>query len=409
MRLTLDISRLIERARRPTPTGIDRVEMAYALHLAQSADLDLSFAAIDPAGRIGVVDAAKARKLIAALDVRWREGSEGPSAPRIAALMADLLARGEGRWARQSGREPLVYLLASHHHLDRGPALRDLRRRTGAALAFIIHDITPLAHPEFAGRGEPERHRRRMTVAGELAGGLIYNSEATRLAFAPFLRPPTPDLVAPFGFDLADDKPRPSAAAPDRPYFICLGTVEPNKNHALLIQVWRRLKDAAGERAPRLMVVGRPGWRSDALLEFLRFPADLSDVIEYRPGLPDSQIKALVAGARALLMPSFTEGFGFPLGEALALGTPAICSDLPALRSLGGAAPDYLDPLDGLGWLAAITDYAFSRTSRRQDQLVRLRAWAPRTWAEHLGQVLPFLATLAPASAGSAGAPPTTG
>ena len=69
----------------------------------------------------------------------------------------------------------------------------------------------------------------------------------------------------------------------------------------------------------------------------------------------------LLRGARALLLPSFAEGFGFPVIEALQLGVPALCSDIAALRETGGAVPEFLDPLDGPGWHQAMLDYAAPR------------------------------------------------
>jgi glycosyltransferase involved in cell wall biosynthesis len=92
----------------------------------------------------------------------------------------------------------------------------------------------------------------------------------------------------------------------------------------------------------------------------------------------------LLKGARALLLSSFAEGFGFPLIEAFGVGVPALCSDIPALRETGGAVPEYLDPLDGPGWRAAILDYAAPDSPRRAAQLDRLRGWHPPTWQEHL-------------------------
>jgi hypothetical protein len=103
----------------------------------------------------------------------------------------------------------------------------------------------------------------------------------------------------------------------------------------------------------------------------------------------------LLQGARALLFPSFVEGYGLPLAEALALGVPAICSDLPALREVGGAVPDYLDPLDGPGWRRLILDYAGENSAFRQAQLARLVDWSAPSWDAHFALVDPWLAACA--------------
>ncbi len=173
----------------------------------------------------------------------------------------------------------------------------------------------------------------------------------------------------------------------ERPYFVCLGTIEPRKNHLLLLQLWRTL----GACAPRLLIVGRRGWENENVLDLLdRCPA-LAEPIQELGAISDLHLTALLRGARALLMPSFAEGFGLPVAEALAHGTPVVCSDLPALREAGGVVPEYLDPLDAVSWRQAVLDYTDTNSPRRKAQLIRMPAWRGSTWDEHVGSVLRFL------------------
>src|ERR1700710_674754 len=96
----------------------------------------------------------------------------------------------------------------------------------------------------------------------------------------------------------------------DRPYFLCVGTIEPRKNHLLLLHLWRRMVALHGNRAPRLLIVGKRGWENENVLDLLdRCPALRGHVIELGT-VPDSKLTALLRGAQALLMPSFAEGFG---------------------------------------------------------------------------------------------------
>jgi glycosyltransferase involved in cell wall biosynthesis len=97
----------------------------------------------------------------------------------------------------------------------------------------------------------------------------------------------------------------------------------------------------------------------------------------------DSRMQALTGGARAMLMPSFAEGFGMPVVEALAAGVPVICSDISAHREVGGDAPDYLDPLDGLGWLRIVTAYARPDSAERAAQIARIQAWRAPGWRDY--------------------------
>jgi glycosyltransferase involved in cell wall biosynthesis len=137
---------------------------------------------------------------------------------------------------------------------------------------------------------------------------------------------------------------------------------------------------------PRLVVIGRRGWENEQVVDMLERCPALVGHVEELGGCPDTRLSALLCGARALLMPSFAEGYGMPVAEALSVGTPAICSELAALREVGGAVPDFLDPLDGPGWKAAILDHA-ARGPLHMAQMARLPGWPNPTWAEHMAIV----------------------
>jgi glycosyltransferase involved in cell wall biosynthesis len=171
------------------------------------------------------------------------------------------------------------------------------------------------------------------------------------------------------------------------------GTIEPRKNHLLRLNVWREL--ASGGRAPKLVVVGKRGWLNENVVDMItRCPALAGHVIE-TAGLSTPGLRHLMSGARALLMPSFGEGFGLPVAEALVAGVPVIASDLDVFREVGGDAPDYLHPLDGLGWLQAIRDYSEPDSPRRAASLARMAQArivnAPEAFFETIDA---FLATL---------------
>jgi glycosyltransferase involved in cell wall biosynthesis len=105
------------------------------------------------------------------------------------------------------------------------------------------------------------------------------------------------------------------------------------------------------------------------------------------PRCNDTQLGAYISNAQALLFPSFVEGYGLPLVEALASGTPVIASDLAVFRELADNIPDYLSPIDGLGWMKAIEDYAQPQSERRASQVARLSGWQAPTWEAHFATV----------------------
>ena len=404
--IVFDISRLLSRAGRGTPTGIDRVELAYAEHLI-AGTMPLSFTAITPWGGLGLLPRPDVDEYVAAIATVWRETAMASSRRRRVRRLARRLRLAPFRHGPRALQARLraavdqpVYLLVSHHHLERHRLIGRLKRRGQACFVCLIHDLIPMEFPEYARPGQDLRHRRRIETAASLADAVIVGSVATRDALQPHLgrggHTPTV-LVSPFGIDLpevtADGPP-----LPDAPYFICVGTIEPRKNHLLLLNLWRRLAEERGALAPRLVLIGHRGWETGNAIDMLDRCAVLRGLVLERNRVPDVEMARLLKGARALLLPSFAEGFGFPMIEALALGVPALCSDLAALRENGGDVPEYLDPLDGRAWRDAVLDYSLDASPRRQAQLDRLARWKKSDWKDHFAAVEALIAqTAAPA------------
>ena len=404
--IILDLSRLLSRAARRVPTGIDRVEHAYAETLQTAARTRLRYAALHPLGRFAHLPTARARHFIERTGQLWQhamprpgadpgspaEGVQGLARRLYAGMM---LPHASPRFLRDTGGGRPTYLLVSHHHLHQPEAIQTAKRRLDAAFVCFIHDLIPIELPEYGRPLEAAKHWCRIETATRLADALVVNSAATRDVLLPFMHRAgrhIPLLVAPLGVHTRDAAPLSQAA--EEAYFIYIGTIEPRKNHLLLFNIWRRLAETLGPRTPKLLLVGQRGWENEMVLDVLERSDALRPHIREFNALPDAEVAALVGGARALLLPSFAEGYGLPVAEALAAGTPVLCSDLPALHEVGGAAPEYLDPLDGLGWLAAIHDYTDPRSSRRLQQIDRIAAWSPPAWQTHIDAVLTLIETL---------------
>lgn len=419
MTLLLDITRIFRRALQLTPTGIDRVELAYARHYLARHGARCTFI-VRFHGHVWPLKASAVPHFLALLAARWdlpdapaaqddlrrletflqiapgalAEPGPRPSAgpaPDIRPAMAGLFtpaAALAGALRRPVG-EGAVYLNVSHEGINVPGVVEKLARARRWKPIYLIHDLIPLTHPEYVRAGDEAKHAVRMRTVLDTAAAVISNSTHTERMLAAFARREgramPRSIVSLLG---VEDAFRPLAGAAAElpgavPYFVMVSTIEPRKNHLLLLHLWRQLAESLGPAAPKLVLVGRRGWENENIVDLLeRCPALKDHVLECNR-LPDWQLRRLVAGARAMLFPSFAEGFGLPLAEALALGVPVICSDLEVFHEIAGDLPLSLDPLDGPGWHDAVLDFAQEASPRRQAQQAQLGGFRVPSWEQH--------------------------
>jgi glycosyltransferase involved in cell wall biosynthesis len=174
------------------------------------------------------------------------------------------------------------------------------------------------------------------------------------------------------------------------PYFVIISTIVSRKNHLLLLHLWRKLVNELDEKTPKLVIIGKRSPECSSTLAMLdRCKQIGSYIIETTAS--DSDLQQYLTHAVALLFPTFAEGYGLPLIEALSFNVPVIVSDLAIFREIAGAIPEYLDPIDGKGWLEMILNYTQEHSEAREAQLKRLAEFTIPTWSDHFDIVNVFL------------------
>ncbi len=369
----LDVTRLVERALRgKLPTGVDRVALAYVAHYRDRARALVRFA-----GRWVVLGRGDSRRLFDALLVP----ADG-FARRVVWWVGYAFVLS---WGLPRGS---VLINAGHSGLHE-PGYAATVRRFDLRALFFLHDLIPITHAEYVRPGDADKHRLRLETMLSVGRALVLNSRDTQrevTAHAAGLGLPVPPcMVVPLA---PPELPPPAKARPLRsPYFVVLGTIEPRKNHLLLLHVWRTLVSELGHAAPRLVVIGQKGWECEQVVDLLERCTALRGAVIERQRCSDAELSSWLGHAQALLFPSFAEGFGIPLVEALAMGTPVVASNLPVFQEIAGGVPDYLDPIDGAGWREAILDYARPDSPRRAAQIERMAGFQAPTWQAHFERV----------------------
>lgn len=427
--LVYDLSRLSTRVLNATPNGIDWIDRLLADHFLEDRGAEtwpLLFGPFGPRlfapGLLPNPTAALQRQwdaparipdaLVEALRRPVAAGRPGVRLDFTAPGRPRRIAGALGNYGLKLGADPkgaapegAIYLNATHYPLESARHVAWLDARPDVKPVFFIHDLLPVAAPETFWRNEPQRHARRLDLLARRGAGALVTSGAVAAELATHMRAlGRPDLpifqahppVAPVF--RASCPPDPRLA--DIPYFVVCGTIEPRKNHLLLVEVWRRLVARRGAAAPKLVVIGKRGWKSEAIAAALGDPALGGAMVEVG-GLSNGGWRALLAGASALLAPSFAEGFGLPLAEALAAGTPALCSDIPAFREIGGEAADYLDPRRPEDWAARITAFLDRDGAARAAGGKRAglhRPVAPEAWLAALDGFVEEIAGVSPVS-----------
>lgn len=388
----LDLTRTVSRLGRGPLTGIDRVEVAWARHLLGQPDPLWSlvrtrwgFLLLDRMGVAGLlahVDGVPLPPADALGRLSWRDQPHRARAEAVARRSAVARAPVWGL-DRLLKRLPHSGCYLNLGHMNLTPRVFSALRGCGWQSVVLVHDAIPLDHPTLARAGTVPVFARKLAAVSAGADRVICTTEDARARVATHLaragRVP-PMAVAPLGVDLAAAGALPPGFDAETPFFLCLGTIEPRKNHAILLDVWARLADP-----PRLVIVGARGWAEPELLARLDARPQ---AIEEWPGLTDAQVAALMARAQALLFPSLAEGFGLPLMEAAARGLPVIASDLAVFRELAGDYPVYLAPTDVYAWQETIQGRTRAGQQGQGSAVPARVGIAIPTWADHFNAVL---------------------
>ncbi len=253
---------------------------------------------------------------------------------------------------------------------------------------ITIHDLSFIHYPEFLTAASRRYYNGQIEASIKRADHILVVSEATKLdlidvfdvssemitvqmhgveeSFRPLARADTEPIIEKLGL--------PSA------YILVVGTLEPRKNLVGLARAYRDLKLELGD-APKLVIVGQPGWHFEELMADLEAVGNGEDII-IKHGVADEQLPAIYNHAITLVTPSYYEGFGLPALEAMACGTVPIVSRVSSLPEIVGDVGLLIDPHDTASISDALKRVLVDSRWREEQSKGSLRRAARFRWSE---------------------------
>ena len=286
----------------------------------------------------------------------------------------------------------LFFIMGAFWFWAGAPAALAKLRAAGLRIGVMVFDLIPITHPEHTSSGTVTAFRKGLCEGAGLWDFALTISEFTARELArqmalleapamPIRPMPLAHRISPPDKPDADAFPENLEDLRGRDYILCVGTIESRKNHMALFQAWQiLLRD--GVDVPPLVIVGRAGWRVGDLMAQLESTRFLDGKIRLLHGISDPELEGLYRGCLFSIFPSFTEGWGLPVGESLALGK--LC-----LAAMEGATPEaaagFAEPIDAFSPrdIASRVRHFVTDRGALADAEARLReGFSPRGWPD---------------------------
>ena len=263
-----------------------------------------------------------------------------------------------------------------------------------ARLVYTVYDVSFWVHPEFTTDANRLLCQSGVFAALQRADGFLFISESSRQEFERVLpgwlerhgKPWAVTLLGSREQEAPGENVAREHAGPN--YWLAVGTLEPRKNYETLLDALDLYWARSANPVP-LHIAGGGGWKSDELQRHLA-RLETQGRVRRLGYVPDEELLRLYADARALVFPSWYEGFGLPVLEAMGQGAPVICSDRASLPEVGGDAALYIDPASAESICEAMLAVE-NDPARRERMVTASRAQAARfNWLHTAQATLDF-------------------
>jgi glycosyltransferase involved in cell wall biosynthesis len=230
----------------------------------------------------------------------------------------------------------------------------DSARSSGAFVVVVVHDVIPLARPDFFADVLVQDFNQWFKWVVNNTDGIIGVSKHTANQVSHFIPRFLKNSISPWvshsyngeGLPVSSDLKNSKSlikmfAASDGRRYLNVGTLEPRKNHAYILDAFD-LAWANGADV-KLILIGKEGWRCAELLDRIKQHKQLGNKLIWMRNVSDSELNTIYTKADELIISSFDEGFGLPIVESLARKTPVLASDIEVFREFGDNGIRFFD------------------------------------------------------------------
>lgn len=283
----------------------------------------------------------------------------------------------------------------SHSRLNLYPKLKKRNIR----IITLVYDLIVLSHPQYTSEENIANFPRYIAAVAKYSDVVILNTQDAANQLKHFAKKggigrEIDCRVIPLGADFAKTAVDLSLVskcakkiAQGKPYILMVSTIEPRKNHKVLLDAFDQ---GLADLGVQMVFAGKQGWNVDELMDRIRKHPRNKKTLHHLEGENDETIRFLYQNAFMVFFPTYIEGYGLATIEAMQQHTPVALSDIPVMHEVGGEYCDYFDP-DSPGEIIDIVKKYISDKSAYQKKKEMLDGYVPFTWDQMAGKVLEIL------------------
>ena len=305
-------------------------------------------------------------------------------------------ASGSIKW-RKPGPKAGDTICVLGNYWGHSGLLRYLHRQAshGVKIKILIYDLIPLLHPQFSPKPFNRLYGKKLLALNQFAHSYFAISQCTASDLHQYLldvgKRTNASIVT---IPLAQEFPEWTAVAAVKAsiriqiqalsqgsFVLCIGTVEQRKNPLALLAVWHRLAKEHGAEIPKLVFAGKSGWHIDEFKSIMKKTNCIDGHVIHIEDANDAELTFMLQQCSFTAYPSFYEGWGLPIGEALWFGKTCVTSSTSSMPEAGGDMCLYADPNDIEAIYKAISSLIL-KPEFRINMEVHITKAKLRTWAD---------------------------